>query len=198
MRYWLNDLVKACVRKVGPETCSVFIDCNPSFSTYTELAMAACERLIIPCSSDGSSARAIDNVAALLYGHNVSIQHEEVNFSHTAEKFKMPLPVIHSVILNRSTQYSSKASKAFTAMFDEIKKRVEKFRKAEPGRFLNNKAVFDEMPDSHSVAIVCSHLGMPLYQLAPGKYEVHDTKPQVNSEPLNRYKDAVSRLIKTL
>ena len=38
----------------------------------------------------------------------------------------MPVPLMHSVLLNRSTLYDKKASKAFGAMFDEIKKRVKK------------------------------------------------------------------------
>ena len=57
---------------------------------------------------------------------------------------------------------------------------------------------FEDVPDSHSVAIVCSHKGMPLYELKPGRYPVHDTEPQVNSEPLDRYKAAVSSFIKTI
>src|SRR4051812_4657237 len=164
----------------------VFIDCNPSFSAYTELAMTASERLIIPCSSDGSSARAIDNVGALLYGIGDS-SYGEVTFKAKAERFRMSLPLIHSVLLNRSTQYSEKASKAFGAMFTEIKKRARAIRNNDSSHFVAGKIHFEEVPDNHSVAIVCSHLGRPLYSIKPGKYDVHDTTPQVNSEPLNRY-----------
>jgi chromosome partitioning protein len=110
----------------------------------------------------------------------------------------MDLPDVHSVVLNRSTQYSKKASKAFGAMFDEIKRRVEELKTAIPDYFINDGPHFEDIPDSHSVAIVCSHQGIPLYTLKPGRYEVHDTEPQVNSEPLQRYKDAVAALIKTI
>ena len=55
-----------------------------------------------------------------------------------------------------------------------------------------------DIPDSHSVAIVCSHEGRPLYTVSPGRYTVHDTEPQVNSEPLDRYKDAVKDFIATI
>ena len=51
---WVLDLVLACTSKIGNEKTTVIIDCNPSFSAYTELAMMAAERLIVPCSSDGS------------------------------------------------------------------------------------------------------------------------------------------------
>src|ERR1035437_7329139 len=62
VRNWLKDIVQSCISQLGDDdTVTVFIDCNPSFAAYTELALMAAERLIIPCSSDGSSARAIDN-----------------------------------------------------------------------------------------------------------------------------------------
>lgn len=105
----------------------------------------------------------------------------------------MPLPVIHSVILNRSTQYNKKGSKAFGAMFDAIKTRVHLLRKSGPENFVSGNDLFHEIPDNHSVAIVCSHIGLPLYQVSPGKYEVYDEMPQVNSEPLDRYKDAINK-----
>jgi chromosome partitioning protein len=157
--------------------------------------MMAAERLIIPYSSDGSSARAIDNVGSLLYGIGVNNAYGEVDFKARADKFHMALPLIHSVLLNRSTQYNKKASKAFGAMFEEIQKRTRKLQKADPSRFVNGKVNFQEVPDNHSVAIVCSHLGSPLYKITPGHYQVHDTNPQVNDEPLDRYKTAVDDLL---
>jgi cellulose biosynthesis protein BcsQ len=194
---WLADLIKATTNKLGQKETRVFIDCNPSFSAYTELAMMASERVIVPCSSDGSSARAIDNVGALLYGVGGS-NYPDVSFKAKSEKFTMALPLIHSVLLNRSTLYSKKASKAFGAMFDEIKHRTEKLRKIDPSRFVAGPVNFRVVPDNHSVAIVCSHLGKPLYQIQPGKYPIHGKHPQVNTEPLDRYKTAVAELIASI
>ena len=77
-------------------------------------------------------------------------------------------------------------------------RRVEALKEIVPEDFDENGPHFEDVPDSHSVAIVCSHLGIPLYALKPGRYQVHDTEPQVNSEPLNRYKTAVAELIKTI
>jgi len=67
---WISDLI-ADVRKswnVKESESAVFIDCNPSFSIYTELAMSASDRLIIPFSADGSCKRAVRAVLSLLYG----------------------------------------------------------------------------------------------------------------------------------
>lgn len=193
---WLLDLVSTCAAQLEPSATTVIIDCNPSFSAYTELAMTASERLIVPCSSDGSSARAIDNIGALLYG--IGLEHSaygEVDFNQKTKSFSMPLPSIHSVLLNRSTQYNKKSSKAFRAMFDEIKERTEQLKAKSPESFADGSANFYEIPDTHSVAIVCSHNGSPLYALKPGQYNVHDTKPQVNKEPLERYKEAIAQLV---
>ena len=132
---WLLDLLVKCSAELGGDV-TVFIDCNPSFSAYTELAMIAAERLIIPCSSDGSSAHAINNIGALLYGLGTGTSHVTVGFHNKAKQFGMPLPVVHSVILNRSTQYSKRASKAFGAMFDAIKDRVSGLRQEAPQNFV--------------------------------------------------------------
>ena len=195
---WLKDLIIACASKLSTTQTTTIIDCNPSFSAYTELSMVAAERLIIPCSCDGSSARAINNIGALLYGKGPGALHSAVGFSSRAKHFGLALPAIHSVLLNRSTQYNKKASKAFGAMFDAIQNRVQALRKAAPEHFVSSESLFQEIPDNHSVAIVCSHLGLPLYQIQPGKYQVHDENPQVNSEPLDRYKEHLKNFRETL
>ena len=194
---WLLDLVTECQGKFGKDKVTVFIDCNPSFSAYTELAMMASENLIIPCSSDGSSARAIANIGALLYGIG-DATYEGVDFKSKAKEFSMPLPAVHSVILNRSTQYNKKASKAFTAMFDEIKKRVVYLREQNKAHFVCGDTAFYEIPDTHSVAIVCSHLGLPLYDVKTKSYYVHGKNTKVNSLPLDRYKTSIGGFVKNL
>ena len=115
---WLADLIEECANHLGVKETMFFIDCNPSFSAYTELSMIAAAALIVPCSSDGSSARAIDNVGSLLYGVSSGANYGAANFPARAKNSDMTLPIIHTVILNRSTQYSKKASKAFGAMFE--------------------------------------------------------------------------------
>lgn len=195
---WLADLIDECAKHLGAETTTVFVDCNPSFSAYTELSMLSVDALIVPCSSDGSSARAIDNLGSLLYGVTTGKDYGAANFPAKAASFKMALPKVHSVVLSRSTQYNKKASKAFGAMFDEIKARTGVLVDAAPKYFDKGGPAFADIPDSHSVAVVCSHLGKPLYKLKPGRYPVHDEEPQVNAEPLERYKEAVGAFLKTL
>jgi hypothetical protein len=65
---WIRDLITDVRESWHVKDSTVFIDCNPSFSIYTEMALSASDRLIIPFSADGSSRRAVRTVLALLYG----------------------------------------------------------------------------------------------------------------------------------
>ena len=110
----------------------------------------------------------------------------------------MSLPVIHSVLLNRSTQYDKKASIAFRTMFEEIKKRAEKFKQDTQGVYFHSPFDYFDIPDAHSPSIVCSHKGLPLSKLKAGPHQVHDKTAQVNSDPLKRYKKAIEKLVSAL
>ena len=195
---WVIDLIGA-ISAQHPSSV-FFIDCNPSFAAYTELALLAANRLIIPCTADGSSARAIDNVGQLLYGIGVPAAYTGVNFASRANTSGMALPSIHIVPLNRSTQYDKKASKAFGAMYDEIKDRVNKLKKQIPSKFSlpGGKEPFLDVPDAHAVSVVSSHHGLPLGELKVKRYDIHGIDTQVNADPLDRYKTATSKLVSLL
>lgn len=199
-RYWIKDLIDGCAKHyMSDKAVTAIVDCNPSFSSYTELAIVASDKIILPCSSDGSSARAINNMAALVYGMGVNEGYVSSAFPSKCKELDVTLPVIHSLVLNRSTIYNVKASKAFAAMNKNIKSRFESLCNTGLGEYVENyDDVFIEVPDTHSVAIVCSHLGLPLNKLEVGKYEVFDEEPQVNEGPLDRYKEHVKGLVNSL
>lgn len=190
---WLDDLCSSIEARTPSST--FFIDCNPSFAAYTELSIVAADKLIVPCSADGSSARAINNIAQLVYGHGVPQQYQGAMFSSRLNNEGLNPPSIGFVILNRSTQYNQKASQAFGAMFKAIKERTEALLLAEPRARGNIGEYFFDIPDTHSVAIVASHLGIPIKEIKVGKYTVFDKEPQVNSEPLKRYTEAVASVV---
>ena len=194
---WLLDLIIPIGDKMGQETTSTFIDCNPSFSAYTEIALLASNQIIIPCSSDGSSARAIDNVTSLVYGQNLPDSLKPASFYNKVEKFGMSLPVIHSVLLNRSTQYYKKPSNAFKAMFNEIKERINKFQSIKSNYF-HSQFIARDIPDAHSAAIVCSHKGLPISELKAGPHQVHDIATQVNQDSLSIYREKIKEFVASL
>ncbi|MFX0178383.1 MAG: ParA family protein [Candidatus Hodarchaeota archaeon] len=195
---WLSDLINAIGNKYPDVT--FFIDCNPSFAVYTELAILSSDRLIIPCTADGSSARALDNLGRLIYGVNVPDEYGEVTFPNKAKKNGFSFPSIHVITLNRSTQFDKKASKAFIAMLNEIKRRATTL-KSEGVNFslsTNEDECFFDVPDAHTVSVVCSHEGVPLNKLKVGRHQVHEIPVQVNPEPLERYKKAIEDVVSKL
>ncbi len=194
---WLRDLLTAIARKHTNST--FFIDCNPSFSAYTGLAIIASDRLIVPCTADGSSARAITNIGQLLYGVDVPPSYKNVNFPARAKGYSLALPTIHVVPLNRSTQYEQKASKAFADMYEEIKARIKHLRGKSAKNFsATDEDLFLDIPDAHSVSVVTCHLGIPLHKIKLGKYTLHTKDTQVPKDSLERYKTAFAKLVSKL
>lgn len=195
---WLKDLIVACARHLGDDAVFCLVDCNPSFSAYTEIALLACDHMLVPCSSDGSSARAIDNIGQLVYGLDVEGAFREVGFSKRCEDNGVTPPNIRALIFNRSTQYNKRSSKAFGAMYEAIKSRADEMYRKEPSMFYGRSVTCCDVPDNHSVAIVSSHQGIPLYAISQGRYQVHEIEAQINDEPLERYKKAINVLLKHL
>jgi hypothetical protein len=101
---WISDLIADIRASWNVTDSTVFIDCNPSFSVYTELAMSAADRLIIPFSADGSSKRAVRAVLALLYGITRVLGAEQSEFFLNTQRFRMSVPRIYSYVGNRLTQ----------------------------------------------------------------------------------------------
>ena len=83
-------------------------------------------------------------------------------------------------------------------MFEAIKDRTQALLSAEPKARGNNGDYFFDVPDTHSVAIVASHLGIPIRDIEVRKYKVFDKEPQVNRVPLDRYTNAVASVVKEL
>ena len=58
---WLKDFIEP----IENEYDTIFIDCNPSFSIYTQIALSIADRLIIPVMADDPSRRALQNAFSL-------------------------------------------------------------------------------------------------------------------------------------
>ena len=198
---WVKDLQDAAIAIFGEGKCAFFIDCNPSFSSYTEQALLAADRLIVPCTADGSSARAINNVGKLVYGHEEQSIYRKASFSYKATKeFSMTLPKMHLVPMNRSTIHRKKPAKAFNKMFENIRDRVRQQRNSLPNSFTSPDGdVFLDMPDVHSVAIIASYHGIPIQKLRAGKiYNIDGETTQVNHDSLKSYKKKIRELVSLL
>ena len=61
---WLNDFLQP----IEKDYDIVFLDANPSFSMYTQIAIATSTKVVLPVMADDSSRRAIQNAFSLIYG----------------------------------------------------------------------------------------------------------------------------------
>lgn len=111
---WISDLIADVRHSWNVNNSTVFIDCNPSFSIYTELAMSASDRLIIPFSADGSSKRAVRAVIALLYGITRVRGSEQSEYFLNTQKFRMSSPRIYCYVGNRLTQMNLGAASSLS------------------------------------------------------------------------------------
>ena len=197
---WLSDLVRTYSEASGASDIQVFIDCNPSFSIYTQIGLCTADNLIIPFTADDSSRRGIENVFALLYG----IASEELagyarlSFIRRASDEGVELPKLHTFVSNRATMFRGKPSSAFQAKSAPIKAVVESNAKSHKRYFANHRIsedLFVEMPDYHSVAVVASSEGCPLSTLKSGHHPIDDDIVQVNQSTIDKYKKAMSKLV---
>jgi chromosome partitioning protein len=132
---WITDLIADIRHSWNVTDSTVFIDCNPSFSIYTELAMSAADRLIIPFSADGSSKRAVRAVLSLLYGVTRVKGQEESEFFLNTKRWTMTTPMIYCYVGNRLTQINSAAAKAFKTVVNEISKEIFEVWRSNPNYF---------------------------------------------------------------
>ncbi len=194
---WIVDLQDAMKKHFSGRECVFFIDCNPSFSSYTEQAILAADRLIVPCTADGSSARGIRNVSQLVYGYGVPPQYSQASFSAKTKLFSMVVPKIHIVAMNRSTMYADRPARAFTAMFNAIEETVKLQREKQPDNFSRRSVddMFCHIPDAQTAAIVASYRGQPISQLQVGGYDLDGTQTQINAGPLERYRNKIDEFV---
>jgi len=132
---WLRDFLKP----INNIYDTAFIDCNPSFSIYTQIALSASNLIVIPVMADDSSRRALQNAFSLIYGlHLPSPIYSEHSFSSKLLKEKRTLPKVHLIIKNRLTQYMGPAS-AYSAVLTSIDIQLDALLKNNPDIFTFNK-----------------------------------------------------------
>ena len=204
---WISDLIQDVKHLWSQDECAVFIDCNPSFSIYTELALSASDRLIIPFSADGSSKRAVRAVLALLYGVTRTPGSQQSQFFLNCQQFRLPIPKIYCYAGNRLTQYIKSAA-AFRSVVTEKGNEIWAVWKANPN-FIHihptgtgsprSRAAFDKMfqyeiVDANTASVVSSSLGIPIVALTPGPRTVAGRTIVVNQSQLEKQQPNIQDL----
>lgn len=200
---WASDLIRAFTEYSQASDVATFIDCNPSFSIYTQVGLSAADSLIIPFTADDSSRRGVENVLALLYGLSANeLQgYAKLSFSKKATDEGVDIPKLHTFVSNRVTMYKGKPSSAFQAKSAPIRAVIETaaaHNKRYFASYRNVADLFAEMPDYHSVAVVASSEGCPLSLLKSGHHEIDGDVVQVNQNAIDKYTKAIKKLAERL
>ncbi|WP_330082627.1 ParA family protein [Methylocystis iwaonis] len=193
---WLKEFLLA----TGDDFDYVFMDLNPSFSVYTQVALANCNRIILPTMADDSSRRAVQNAFSLIYGVKLpSPIYSEHNFYSRITSSERELPKVHLIIQNRITQYMGNAS-AYGAVLAEIKKTVSSLLASYPNYFTFTK-IEDGIVDTRdfqTTGVVAFARGCPFDRLNPGYVQLPNKRVRVNAEQLDLCRDEIQEIVQTL
>lgn len=189
---WLRDLLD----KVRDNYDVVFLDCNPSFSFYTQIALASADRLILPVMADDSSRRAILNAISLVYSLKLPSEiYTSYMFSTKLEAAGRSLPKIHQIVQNRLTQYMGDAS-AYAAVLHAIKRDVEVLITTHPHLFTfkNLDDGFASIRDFQTTGVIAHAKGQPFSKVRSGKQSINGHRVQVKADYLENCRDAINTL----
>lgn len=193
---WLSDLLAP----IAEQYDIAFVDCNPSFSIYTQIALSAVDRLVLPVMADDSSRRAIQNAFSLVYGLKLpSDIYATYAFATRLRAAGRELPQVHMIAKNRLTQYMGPAS-AYSAVLRSIDQDVNKLIRSNPEIF-----TFTKIPkgvvnvrDFQTTGVVAFAKGTPLYSLQTGKRDVMGHRVVVHEEYKANCVEAMEGLVAKL
>lgn len=211
---WLADLVDEIFASWNDPDGTVFVDCNPSFTIYTELAMTASDRLIIPFSADGSSKRAVRAVLALLYGvpRSTQAQTAQSDFYLNSQRFRMNTPSIYAYVGNRLTQMNMGAASAFRTVVNEIGNEIFAVWQKNPNLFAIHpsgappprsrqefRRMFQaEINDANTASVVSGALGIPMNRLMAGTKNLSGRSVMVNQSQLDKQQPNIRDFVATI
>ena len=190
---WISDLVEILEGRYD----TIFIDSNPSFSIYTQIALSAADRLILPVMADDSSRRAIQNAFSLIYGLKLpSDIYSTYAFATRLHHAGRELPKVHMIAKNRLTQYMGSAS-AYAAVLRSIDGDVERPLDEHPEIFtfdrVENGVV--DIRDFQTTGVVAFARGFPFYEQRSGRFDVMGREVRVDRKYLANCVDAVQHLV---
>jgi cellulose biosynthesis protein BcsQ len=193
---WINDFLA----KVEGDYDTVFLDLNPSFSLYTQIALAASNCVVLPVMADDSSRRAIQNAFSLVYGLKLPSEiYSAYAFATKLQAAGRQLPQVHLIVKNRLTQYMGAAS-AYAAVLKSIEADVQKLLKSNPNifTFKDTEAGFVEIRDFQTTGVVAFAKGLPFSRVQVGKQSINSHRVQVKKEYLDNARDAIDALVAKL
>lgn len=209
---WVSDLITDISQSWDQGNITVFIDCNPSFTIYTELAMSAADRLIIPFSADGSSKRAVRSVLSLVYGMQRYQGQLQSEFYRNSGQYRMTIPAIYAYVGNRLTQMNNSSASAYKTVVNEIFNEVYAVWQANPQLFCPHptgmpapvskrgfKDMFEQqINDANTASVVSGGLGIPICRLQAGRHQLAGRDIMVNQSQLDKQQPNIRSLVSAI
>ncbi len=180
-RTLLLDLIEAYAKNQTNKEQVYFIDCNPSFSPYTELAIVAADRLVVPCTADNASMRGLKNVFKLLYGSEQD-DNQFIQFSEKVIESNLVLPKVYRIAQNKSRSHQKNASQAFRANLQQIQNVINSLGRDYGDKFFDQNRDIYNIKDGNTLAAVINHTGQMLNDIAVGKHKVYDLEVQISKD----------------
>lgn len=193
---WLKDFIEATNGKYQ----TVFIDTNPSFSMYTQIALSVADRLIVPVMADDSSRRALRNIFTLVHGLQLPASiYDQSSFSRRLKTAGRNIPQVHLVIKNRITQFMGPAS-AYKIVLESIDEDLKNVMAASPltFTFTNITNGVCEVRDFHTTGTISFALGRPFYHLNAGRHFIRDGETQAKQEYLDDCRNVINEVVQML
>jgi cellulose biosynthesis protein BcsQ len=193
---WLKDLIDA----TGGRYQTIFIDTNPSFSMYTQIALSASQRLVLPVMADDSSRRAVRNAFTLVHGIQLPAAiYDQYSFSRKLQNAMRPLPQVHLIVKNRLTQYMGPAT-AYQNVLTSIDDDIRGLMRQNPFMFTfaNLSQGIAEVRDFHTTGAVSFALGKPFSQMTSGVHVIRDGETQIRADYLKNCQEAIDALVASL
>lgn len=191
------DWLKTFIDQMSDDYDTVFMDCNPSFSLYTQIALATTDRIILPVMADDSSRRALQNAFSLIYGLKLPSEiYASYAFATKLKTAGRDLPKVHLIAKNRITQYMGSAS-AYAAVLAAIEKDISALLKSNPEifSFADSKDGFVEVRDFQTTGVVAFAKGLPFSNLQAGKQSINGHRVQVKQEYLINSREEIGKLV---
>ena len=204
----IRRLCAAELAKTQFDEMTVFIDCNPSFSVYTQMALVSSDNIVIPVMADYSSLEGIKGIMMLLYGKYPSAAasnyaNKVLTFNKQIKNFNLPLPKIFELPFNNFTANMGVAN-AYASIKNEISDFAWQQYQADPTVFAalattpaNNKQweniFMSNVKDFHTAGKVSASLGIPLHLLPKHTVYTMPDGTQINV-PKGNYKESLDHL----
>ena len=183
----------------------VFIDCNPSFSIYTQMALVSSDYLVVPMMADFTSVEGIRGILMMLFGKypSAALQkyaHNIVTFEKQMAQSGFPLPKIFEFVFNNYTTNKGPAT-AYDSLRDELVSFAYEQFVAFPGIFAATTTAplgvddwseyyVSDVKDFHTSGKVSATLGIPLVNL-PNRSTYRMPDGEVVNLPPSNYTQAV-------